>query len=165
MKKKLTFIIAGSIIGVSLLFGGTLALASSWGWISFPNGAELQYESIDNAGLEIYSTVQVVEDYNGNYTIKPEHLVKSITDVKGNPVDYSALEVTYQIIKYERASQQYIYEDITSEDALKADGTFNLEAYTPILTTYSYSYPVPYLAGPTVYSTIEKTVTVDVSIF
>ncbi|WP_086347374.1 hypothetical protein [Candidatus Enterococcus clewellii] len=165
MKKKLTSIVAGSVVGASLLFGGTMALASSWGWINFPNGAELQYESVDNARLDLYSSVQIVEDFNGNYTIKPEHIVKSITDARGNSVDFSALEVTYQLIKYDQASRQYVYEDISSENALKSDGTFNLEKHGSILTTYSYSYPVPYLASPTVYSTIEKTVLVDVAIF
>lgn len=165
MKKKVIFIIAGSIVAVSFLFGGTLALASSWGWIIFPNGAEMQYDSVDNASLETYSTVQIVEDYNGNYVVKPEHLIKNITDARGNSVDFSALEVTYQIIKYDRGSQQYQYEAISSEDAIKADGTFNLEKHDTILTTFSYTYPVPYLANPTVFSTIEKTVTVDISIF
>ncbi|GGC78425.1 hypothetical protein [Enterococcus wangshanyuanii] len=138
MKKKMVILLCGITLlaGISSL-GGLYAYA--YGWIIVGENGELQYETVDQASIEIYSEVSHSRSHeNGKWlsTLKPKDLVKSVKDRKGNEVDYSNLEVSFKV--YDKAKSSFV--DISENEVLNTNGTFNFDKFNDFQVTFKYTY-------------------------
>lgn len=152
MKKRMLAVLCGIVIIGGMSLGGFFAYAAEW-FIVGDNGV-MVYQTIDQARIDVYSDVTHERSReNGQWVsaLKPEHLVKSVKDMQGNEVDFSELDVSYQVYDYIAGTLK----DVPETEALNGNGTFNFDRFKEYRVTYTYTYDATYKSG---YSTIESTI-------